>query len=127
MWLAAGLVTLWMTFIPCFLWIFAGAPYLESLTARPRIAASLKAITVAVVGVMASLSLWFALNVLFRDFAELTLGPVRLPVPDPSTLDPTAVLCCAVAGLALWWRGLSVPMSLALCVGAALSLGALGM
>ncbi len=63
--LVAGLLTLWMTFAPCFLWIFAGAPYLEQLLAMPRLKGALAAITAAVTGVIASLSLWFALSVVF--------------------------------------------------------------
>nr|WP_252731425.1 chromate efflux transporter [Lentibacter algarum] len=63
----AGLLTLWMTFTPCFLWIFAGAPYLEQLLAMPRLKGALAAITAAVTGVIASLSLWFALSVLLPD------------------------------------------------------------
>ena len=61
----AGALTLWMTFTPCFLWIFAGAPYLEQITARPRIGAALSAVAAAVVGVIANLSVWFGIGVLF--------------------------------------------------------------
>ncbi|MEN9062950.1 chromate transporter [Ponticoccus litoralis] len=73
--LAAGALTLWMTFVPCFLWIFAGAPHVEALTARPRLRAALAAITAAVVGVIANLSLWFALHTLFAETRAQPLGP----------------------------------------------------
>ena len=105
LWIAAGVVTLWMTFVPCFLWIFAGAPYLEAIMARPRLNAALKAISAAVAGVMASLSLWFALHVLFRSVGQATLGAVQVPFPDWTTLDLTALLCLGVAAGLLWGRG----------------------
>lgn len=79
--LAAGIVALWMTFTPCFLWIFAGAPYIELLSTRPRIAAALASITAAIVGVIANLSLWFALHVWFEQVTRWQAGPVSLPLP----------------------------------------------
>jgi chromate transporter len=63
----AAAVVLWMTFIPCFLWIFVGAPYIEWITAQPRLKNALLAITAAVVGVILSLSIWFGLHVLFNE------------------------------------------------------------
>ncbi len=63
----AGVVTLWMTFTPCFLWIFTGAPYIDWLASRPRLTGALTAITAAVVGVILNLSLWFAIHVFFAD------------------------------------------------------------
>jgi chromate transport protein ChrA len=76
--LAAALVTLWVTFAPCFLWIFAGAPYVEWIATRPRLQGALDAITAAVVGVIANLSLWFALHVVF---GEVTRTGARRPRP----------------------------------------------
>lgn len=67
---AGALVTLWVTFIPCFLWIFTGGPYLDWLSSQARLRAALSAITAAVVGVMLSLSIWFALHVLFQDVQQ---------------------------------------------------------
>ena len=63
--LAGAAVTLWMTFAPCFLWIFAGAPYIEHIGRMPRLSGALAAITAAVVGVILNLSVWFGLHVLF--------------------------------------------------------------
>ncbi|MEX0319736.1 MAG: chromate efflux transporter [Ruegeria sp.] len=88
--LAAGAVALWATFVPCFLWIFLAAPYLEQIAARPRLAAALRAITAAVVGVILNLSIWFALNVLFRGISVWASGPVRIPLPDLTTLHVQA-------------------------------------
>ena len=63
-------MTVWVTFAPSFLWIFAGAPFLDDLRRNPRVAGALAAITAAVVGVVAHLALWFALNVLFASVRE---------------------------------------------------------
>src|SRR6056300_1261278 len=82
----AGALTLWMTFVPCFLWIFAGAPYIERLSALPRLSAALQAITAAVVGVILSLSLWFGLHVLFAQVTPTRFGPV----PEWASLDLNA-------------------------------------
>ena len=74
-----AVVTLWATFAPCFLWIFAGAPYIERLNAEPRLKAALAAVTAAVVGVILNLTVWFALHVLFAQRERaLRLGPLRL-------------------------------------------------
>ncbi|MCH2163064.1 MAG: chromate efflux transporter [Marinovum sp.] len=127
LWLAAGLVTLWMTFIPCFLWIFAGAPYLEAITAKPRISASLQAITAAIVGVMASLGVWFAINVFFATVTESDMGLLNVPLPEPSSFKVLAFVCFLIAGLTLWGRGWSVPPVLGLGVLIALALTRLGL
>lgn len=95
--LAAGAVALWATFLPCFLWIFLAAPYLERLAARPRLSAALSGVTAAVAGVILNLSLWFALHVLFGRVATFRAGPVALPHPDLSTLDLAALGLVALA------------------------------
>lgn len=106
---AAGLVTLWMTFTPCFLWIFAGAPYIEWLAALPRLSGALRAITAAVVGVILSLSLWFALHVLFAQVGRGTFGSW----PDWTTLNPTALSLTALAAVLLLLARLPLPLVLA--------------
>jgi len=96
-------VTLWVTFAPCFLWIFVGAPYIEWMSSRPRLTGALSGITAAVVGVILNLSLWFALHVMFGEVTEATPGPARLAVPVVATLLPGAlVLTVLAAGLLLW-------------------------
>ena len=85
--IGAALVTLWVTFVPCFLWIFAGAPYIEWIADQPRLRGALTAITAAVVGVIGNLSIWFGLNVLFDEVTRITTGIWTLWVPDLSTLD----------------------------------------
>ncbi|MFD0857798.1 chromate efflux transporter [Roseovarius aquimarinus] len=106
--LTAGALTLWVTFIPCFLWIFAGAPYLERILAQPRLRGALGAISAAVVGVIANLSLWFGLHVLF---ARVETGPLGA-YPALSTLDPRAAALTALAAILLVW--LRLPMLAAL-------------
>ena len=69
-----ALVTLWATFAPCFLWIFAGAPYIERLNAEPRLKSALAAVTAAVVGVILNLTVWFALHVLFARVSDAAGG-----------------------------------------------------
>lgn len=108
----AGALTLWMTFVPCFLWIFAGAPYLDRITARPRINAALTAVTAAVVGVIANLSLWFALNVLFTRTGTWSAGPVTLPRPDVASFDPRAAILTLLAALMIFGLRRSVPLTL---------------
>lgn len=88
--ITASLITLWVTFIPCFLWIFAGAPFLSRLTASPRISGALSAITAAVVGVILNLSVWFAANVIFRDIGKLDSGPLSILTVDVASVDWSA-------------------------------------
>ncbi|MCW9044553.1 MAG: chromate efflux transporter [Pseudopelagicola sp.] len=88
--LAASLLTLWVTFIPCFLWIFAAAPYIETLLAQPRLTAALQGISAAVLGVIANLSLWFALHLLFNTLHETPAG--LLPDLTSLRLSPLALI-----------------------------------
>ena len=99
--LAAAAVTLWMTFVPCFLWIFVAAPYLGRITADPRLSGALNAILAAVVGVIANLSLWFALHLLFATLTRQTFGPVQVLVPDLGSLNLTALGLAALSALLL--------------------------
>jgi chromate transporter len=125
--LLAACVTLWVTFMPCFLWIFAFAPYVEWITAQPRLNGALSGITAAVVGVILNLSIWFALHVFFTDVTPTALGPATLWLPELSTIDPGAIL---LAGLAAWllmqrkWDLLAVLGTMA-AAGAVWSLGIL--
>ena len=83
----AAMLTTWVTFAPCFLWIFALAPAMDRLRSLTWLQGSLSTITAAVVGVIANLSLWFALHVLFREVGELHLGPARIYWPEWSSFD----------------------------------------
>jgi chromate transporter len=97
--IAAGIIALWVTFTPCFLWIFLAGPYLERISAQPRLAGALQAITAAVVGVIANLSVWFALHVLFDTIEDARL--LALPLPDWSSFNPTAAALTLMAGFAM--------------------------
>ena len=95
--MVAGLLALWVTFTPCFLWIFLAGPYIEALSEQPRIAGALRAITAAVVGVIANLSVWFALHVLFdRVGAD---GPLALPLPVWHSFNPMAAALTLLASV----------------------------
>ena len=122
--LSAAVVALWVTFAPCFLWIFAGAPYIEWISNQPRLKGALKAITAAVVGVILNLSLWFALHVLFTNVSRETLGPVTLWRPDLATIEWLAValflLSCFLAFRLHW--GIIRILLVAALLGAALRL-----
>ncbi|WP_112526023.1 chromate efflux transporter [Phyllobacterium sp. P30BS-XVII] len=99
--LLGGLTALWFTFAPCFLWIFAGAPFVERLRHVGWLKASLAAITAAVVGVIANLAVWFGLHVLFGTFQETMFGPLHLPVLNLSAFDWAASAIALGAAIAL--------------------------
>ncbi len=124
---AAGLVTLWVTFVPCFIWIFAGAPYIDWISAQPRLNAALKAITAAVVGVILNLSLWFALHVVFREVTENNLGPLTLWTPDIASINWSSIVLIALAGYLLLWRHMAIGWVLSLCALAAFAAGLSGL
>ena len=112
--LAGAAVTLWMTFAPCFLWIFAGAPYIEHIGKLPRLSGALAAITAAVVGVIFNLSVWFGLHVLFGRVNRVE-GLFKPWLPDWHSLDVAALIISAIAALALLRLHLGIPKTLAIC------------
>jgi chromate transporter len=97
-----GLLTTWVTFVPCFLWIFLGAPFVETLRGNRALSAALSTITAAVVGVILNLAVWFGLHVLFAEVRVVRLGPATLDVPVLATLDVPALLLTAFAVLAVF-------------------------
>ncbi|MFV0297123.1 MAG: chromate efflux transporter [Hyphomicrobiaceae bacterium] len=109
---AGAAVTLWATFAPCFLWIFAGAPYIEWLNTRPRLKSALSAITAAVVGVILNLAIWFALHVFFAKVNTQQLGIFRIYLPDSGTLNLQVVAIAMISTVLLLARQLSVPLVL---------------
>ena len=119
--LLGAAVTLWATFAPCFLWIFTGAPYVERLSANPRLAAALAGVTAAVVGVILNLSLWFALHVLFSNVAAVWHGPLRLWEPELASLNIEALLLSGLAALLLLRLHFGIVSTLALTAVAALA------
>ena len=104
------MIALWATFIPCFLWIFAGATYLDWLTQQPRLSGALASIMAAVVGVIANLFVWFALHLFFDKTTTLNLTIAQILVPDFSSLDlrvtSIAIICGWLAlrrNVGLFW------------------------
>ncbi|SHE68047.1 chromate transporter [Ruegeria intermedia] len=120
--LIAGAVALWATFVPCFLWIFLSAPYLDHIARNPRLSGALSAISAAVVGVILNLSVWFALNVVFADVARYGLGPVSIPIPVPSSLNFQALALAIVAGLLIFRLKSGFGVALAAMAAAGLAL-----
>lgn len=124
--LMGALVTLWVTFIPCFLWIFAGAPYIDWIATRPRLDAALKAVTAAVVGVIASLSYWFALHVFFTDVTRSQIGWFRLALPDLTSFTLHSGLLSVLAAGLLFGLKRSLILTITLVALAGLALGLAG-
>jgi chromate transporter len=97
--LLGAAMTTWTIFAPSFVFIFAGAPFIEDLRGNPRLAGALSAITAAVVGVVLNLAVWFTLHVLFATIAEMRTGPIRWYWVDPASLDTGQAILAAVAAL----------------------------
>ncbi len=116
--LIAAALTLWVTFIPCFLWIFACAPYIERLTAQHRLSAALNCVTAAVVGVILNLSIWFALHVFFTDITPVQLGWADIPLPHLPSVNILAVCLAAIAGVLLLLRHWKLPLVLVMMAAA---------
>ncbi|MBZ9754803.1 chromate efflux transporter [Mesorhizobium sp. ESP6-5] len=118
-----ALLTLWVTFTPCFFWIFLGAPYIEALRGNKALSAALGAITAAVVGVVMNLALWFALHVVFREVRMTGLG---MNVPVLSSIDWRAALLSVAAMVAILKLKTGVLPTLAGCALAGVLLLAAG-
>jgi chromate transporter len=95
-------VTLWATFTPCFVWVFVGGPWIEALRGNVRLRGALSLITAAVVGVIAQLSLWFAVHTLFAEVSRVAAGPVHCLWPAWSTVQWGAVALCTLAFVLLF-------------------------
>ncbi|WP_293411556.1 chromate efflux transporter [Phenylobacterium sp.] len=110
--LLAGVIgaalTTWVTFTPCFLWIFLGAPYVEALRRVRALSAALSAVSAAVVGVILNLALWFGARVLFSDVGTFAIGPLSLDAPRLASLQPVSLVLVAASGLAAWRLRLGV-------------------
>ena len=112
--ITGAVVTLWMTFVPCFLWIFTFAPYIARITAAPRLSGALRAITAAVVGVIANLSLWFAAHVIFTSVGHAEFGPIKMIAPVWGSVDLVTLAIGVVAAWLLLLRHWSLPLVLGL-------------
>jgi chromate transporter len=128
-WLAGALgsaITVWVTFVPCFLFIFLGAPYVERLRGNHAVAATLGGITAAVVGVIANLAVYFAVHTLFSSVRHRTWGIVSIDVPYVDTLRPIVLGIALLAALLVFTLKWSVLRTLGICAAIGLVLGAAG-
>ena len=97
-----AVLTTWVTFVPCFLWIFLGAPFVERLRENRALSAALGAITAAVVGVILNLALWFGIHTLFGQVREVPVASGSIDVPVLATVNPAALMLAAAAALAIF-------------------------
>ena len=111
----AALLTTWVTFVPCFVFIFLGAPYVERLRGNHALTAALTGITAAVVGVIANLAAFFAIHTLFGDVTQVGVGPATLTVPVWDSLEPVALVITGVAAALLFRFKWSVLRTLGVC------------
>lgn len=120
--IGAGLTT-WVTFAPCFLWIFSFAPWIDRLRNAVKLKGGLAALTAAVVGVIANLAVWFALHVLFVNVGETEAGPVRLYTPEWITFDWRAGVLAVLAALMIFAMRWGLVQTLAISAMGGLLLG----
>ena len=119
----AALLTTWVTFVPCFLFILLGAPYVERLRGNRALSTALAGITAAVVGVIASLAVYFALHTLFADTSRVTRGPLSFEVPVLDSIQWAALAITALGCALIFWRRWSVLRTLGACALAGIVVG----
>lgn len=122
-----GLLATWVTFVPCFLWIFLGAPFIERMRGNAALSGALAAITAAVVGVVLNLAIWFAIHTIFRRVQPFVAGPIAFDMPVPASVDLYALTLSAVAVVAMlrFKAGLFVTLAAASAAGVVLYLAGL--
>ncbi len=98
-----GLLATWVTFVPCFLWIFLGAPFIERMRGNQALSGALSAITAAVVGVVLNLAIWFAVHTIFREVRPFSAGPIRFDLPVFASVDLWA-LAISIAAIVAMFR-----------------------
>jgi chromate transporter len=123
----AALLTTWVTFVPCFVFVFVGAPYVERLRGNHGLSAALSGITAAVVGVIANLAVFFALHTLFSGTHPVAWGPVSVDLPQLSTVRPGSVFIAVLAAVLLFRLKWSVLRTLGLCAVLGLVAGLVGL
>jgi chromate transporter len=121
-----GLLATWVTFTPCFLWIFLGAPYVERLRQVRALNAALSAITAAVVGVILNLAVWFAIHAVFGATVPVRTWPFAFDAPVFTSLDPWALALSVAAAVAIFWFKAGMLPTLAASCGAGVVLHLLG-
>lgn len=122
-----GVLATWVTFAPCFLWIFLGAPYIEILRGNRALSGALTAITATVVGVILNLALWFAIHTVFADTRAASWGPFSFDAPVLASIDPWALLLSAAAILLMFQFKWGMLPTLAACSAAGVALHLAGM
>jgi chromate transporter len=120
--IAASVLTLWVTFAPCFVFVFLGAPLIEKLQGNLALSGALAAVTAGVVGVIANLAVWFALHTLFHTTAPVRGGGFAFDAPVLASLDPWALLLACAAAIALLRLKLGVLRTLGICAAASIAL-----
>jgi len=110
-----GILTTWVTFVPCFLWIFLGAPYVEALRENKAWSAALATITAAVVGVVLNLAVWFALHVLFGELTEVHWLGMKIDVPVLSSINVASLVLTLGALAAVFWFKINMIAVLGTC------------
>ena len=123
----AALLTTWVTFVPCFVFIFLGAPYVERLRGNRSLSAALTGITAAVVGVIANLAVFFAVHTLFAEVDPRRFGPVVLDLPVPDSVRPVQLGIALIAGVLLFRARWSVLRTLGACAALGLFAGIVGL
>ena len=110
-----GLLATWVTFTPCFLWIFLGAPFVEKLRGNRAISAVLSAITAAVVGVILNLAIWFAVHTIFRETVPIRVFFLSFDAPIFASVDVRALALLLAAAIAIFWFKARMMPTLAGC------------
>jgi chromate transporter len=121
-----GLLTTWVTFVPCFLWIFLGAPFIERLRDNAVLTAALTAITAAVVGVILNLAVWFGMHVVFDDVRAVTSMGLNIEMPVLASINPAALFLVLAAVIAVFRFRLGPVTVLAGCAIAGVALRTMG-
>jgi len=121
-----GLLATWVTFTPCFLWIFLGAPFIETMRGNKALAGALSAITAAVVGVILNLAVWFAIHTVFRDTFPVHGFGFRFEAPVVGSADPWALALSLAAAVAIFRFNAGMLQTLAACASAGVLLYAVG-
>jgi chromate transporter len=121
-----GLLATWVTFTPCFLWIFLGAPFVEALRENKTVNAALSAITAAVVGVVLNLAIWFAIHSIFREVHPVQISVLAFDAPKLASVDPWALALAVAAAIAIFRLQVGIIATLAGCCAAGVVLFLLG-
>jgi chromate transporter len=121
-----GLLTTWVTFIPCFLWIFLGAPFVEVLRGNKALGGAMSAITAAVVGVVLNLAIWFAIHSVFQETIPIRAFPLSFDMPNFASVNPWALALSVAAAVAIFRFKVGMIPTLAACCAAGVVLHLVG-